>query len=69
MPNTNKPVVEGATNALDQLKYEIANEIGIPNYATIDKGDLPAKANGKIGGTMTKRLIQYAEQAMINRNI
>ncbi len=66
MPNTNTPVVAGATNALEQMKYEIASEIGIPNYASIDKGNLPARANGKIGGNMTKRLIQYAEQQMIN---
>jgi len=62
MPNTNKPAVEGSENALDKLKFETANEVGIPNYANIDKGNLTARENGKVGGNMTKKLIQYAEE-------
>lgn len=50
--------------ALDQLKYETANELGIANYATADKGQLTSRQNGYVGGTMTKKLVQYAEQSL-----
>ena len=62
MPNTNKPAVQGSENILDKLKFEVANEVGIPNYDSIDKGNLTARKNGKIGGNMTKKLVQYAEE-------
>jgi hypothetical protein len=62
MPNTNKPAVQGSENILDKLKFEVANEVGIPNYDSIDKGNLTARENGKIGGNMTKKLVQYAEE-------
>lgn len=64
MPNNKKPIVEQAENALDKLKYEVANEVGIPNYEGIDKGNLTARENGKVGGNMTKKLIKYAEEHM-----
>lgn len=50
--------------ALDQMKYETANELGLTNYATTDKGQLTSRQNGYVGGTMTKKLVQYAEQAL-----
>lgn len=55
--NTNTPAVQGATQALDQFKYEIANELGVQLG-----GDRTSRENGSVGGEMTKRLIQYAEQ-------
>jgi hypothetical protein len=55
------PTVEGTEKFLDKLKYETANEVGLPDYASIDKGNLTARENGKVGGNMTKKLIQYAE--------
>ena len=62
MPNNNEKAVAGAENALDNLKYEIANEVGIANYANVDKGSLSARENGRVGGNMVRRMIQYAEQ-------
>lgn len=64
MPNNNKKAIPGTENALDSLKYEIANEIGITNYAQVDKGSLPSRENGRIGGNMVKRMIQFAESNM-----
>jgi small acid-soluble spore protein B (major beta-type SASP) len=57
--NTNQPVVQGAGKGLDQLKYEIANEIG----ATLG-GDRTSRENGTVGGYMTKRMVQFAEQQL-----
>lgn len=62
--NTNKPAVQGAKNALNQMKYEIANELGISNYAQADKGQLTSRQNGYVGGYMTRKLVQYAEEQM-----
>lgn len=64
----NKLVVPGASNALNSFKNEIAAELGIANYDQIDKGALPARVHGMIGGTMTKRLIEMGEQYLAQQN-
>ena len=55
-----KKVVPEAKSALHQMKLEIANEVGIPNYNAIDKGNLTARQNGYVGGYMTKKLVEQA---------
>ena len=51
-------------NKLHQMKLEIAAEFGIENYDFIDKGELPSRVNGKIGGEMTKRLIELGKMQL-----
>jgi hypothetical protein len=58
----NKLLVPGAGNVLDQMKAEIANEFGVTLGA-----DTTARANGSVGGEMTKRLIALAEQSLANQ--
>ncbi|EWG12648.1 alpha/beta-type small acid-soluble spore protein [Cytobacillus firmus] len=58
----NKLLVPGAGNVLDQMKQEIANEFGVQLGA-----DTTARANGSVGGEMTKRLVAMAEQQLKNR--
>ncbi|MGG3466907.1 alpha/beta-type small acid-soluble spore protein [Neobacillus pocheonensis] len=58
----NKLLVPGADNVLDQMKEEIANEFGVQLGA-----DTTARANGSVGGEMTKRLVAYAEQTLRNQ--
>lgn len=60
--NTNKIVVPEAKQALNQMKLEIAGELGLSNYDSMDKGDLSARENGSIGGEMTRRLVNLAQQ-------
>ena len=48
----NQLVVPGATAAIDQMKYEIAQEFGVQLGA-----DSTARANGSVGGEITKRLV------------
>jgi small acid-soluble spore protein A (major alpha-type SASP) len=55
----NKLLVPGSENALNQMKEEIANEFGVQLGA-----DTTARANGSVGGEMTKRLIRMAEQQL-----
>lgn len=65
---SNKLVVPGVENALNQMKLEIAAELGIHDYDNIDKGALPSRINGMVGGTMTKRLIEMGQQALANQS-
>lgn len=65
--NTNQKVVPEAKAALNAMKYEIANEIGLNNYQTVDKGNLTARQNGYVGGYMTKRLVEMAEKQLTGR--
>lgn len=60
----NKKVIPGAKAALNQMKLEIANEVGIANYDSVDKGNLTARQNGYVGGYMTKKLVEQALQNM-----
>ncbi|MBF8982188.1 alpha/beta-type small acid-soluble spore protein [Lutibacter sp. B2] len=64
MANNNSKVVPEAKTALNQMKYEIANELGLNNYQTVDKGNLTARQNGYVGGNMTKKLVEMAEKQM-----
>lgn len=55
--------VPEARAALDNMKFEIASELGInlkPGY----NGDLPSRQAGYIGGYMVKRMIEQAEKQM-----
>jgi hypothetical protein len=62
----NQAEVPGARNALDHLKTEVASELGIQNYDQIDKGNLPSRVNGYVGGVMVRKMIEFAEEAMMN---
>lgn len=64
----NRPVVPGVDNYLENFKNEIAADLGITNYDQIDKGALPARVHGMIGGTMTKRLIEMGQLALAGQN-
>ncbi|NLW23114.1 MAG: alpha/beta-type small acid-soluble spore protein [Tissierellia bacterium] len=57
-------LVPEARQALDQMKLEIASELGLANYNSIDKGNLPSRQNGYVGGYMTKKLVEMAQQSM-----
>jgi len=61
----NEAEVPGARAALDHLKAEVASELGIPNYEQVDKGMLPSRVNGYVGGVMVRKMIEYAESAMM----
>ena len=57
--NRNKLVVPGAKNAIDQMKYEIANELGVSLGP-----DASARSNGSVGGEITKRLVKMGQEQM-----
>ena len=63
MSNTNKLIVPGAKQAVENLKYEVARELGIQLGA-----DTTSRLNGTVGGEMTKRLVNLGKQYYANVN-
>ena len=52
--------------ALDNMKYEIANEIGVDLKKGYN-GDLTSKEAGYVGGYMVKKMIEEVEKNMANK--
>ncbi|WP_340191443.1 small, acid-soluble spore protein, alpha/beta type [Bacillus amyloliquefaciens] len=57
--NNNELVVPQAASAIEQMKYEIASEFGVQLGA-----EATSRANGSVGGEITKRLVRLAQQSM-----
>jgi hypothetical protein len=62
--SSNAPAVPAASSALNKFKMEVASELGLSNYDSIDKGQLSSRQNGYVGGNMTKKMVAFAEQAL-----
>ncbi|AIE59228.1 alpha/beta-type small acid-soluble spore protein [Bacillus methanolicus] len=60
--NSNQLLVPGVEQALEQMKYEIATEFGVNLGA-----ETTSRANGSVGGEITKRLVQMAQQQLSGR--
>ncbi len=56
---SSKLAVPGAKAAIDQMKMEIASELGV----TLGP-DATARQNGSVGGEITKRLVQQAQASL-----
>jgi len=50
--------------ALEEFKNEMAAELGMDDYANIDKGELPSRLNGQVGGGMTRKMVSFAEAVL-----
>ncbi|QXE00708.1 MULTISPECIES: alpha/beta-type small acid-soluble spore protein [Terribacillus] len=57
--SSNQLVVPQAQQALDQMKYEIAQEFGVQLG-----GSETSRANGSVGGEITKRLVRTAQEQL-----
>jgi hypothetical protein len=62
--SSNQLVVPQANQALDQLKYEVAQELGIQIPQDGYYGYMATRDTGAIGGNITRRLVQIAEQQL-----
>ena len=58
-----KMVAPGAKQAIERMKYEIANEFGV-NLGP----DATSRANGSVGGEITKRLVQLGQNQLSGSN-
>jgi len=59
---SNTLVVPQAAAALEQMKYEAAQELGIPLPQDGYYGNMTTRDMGTIGGLITRRLVQIAQQ-------
>ncbi|MDQ6418391.1 alpha/beta-type small acid-soluble spore protein [Paenibacillus sp. LHD-117] len=64
MAASNNLVVPQANAALDQMKFEVAQELGISFPQDGYYGNMTTKDAGSIGGSITRRLVQIAEQSL-----
>ena len=65
--NSNKINVPEARAAMEQFKFEVANEIGVPLKKGYN-GDLTSAQNGYVGGYMVKKLLEKQVQMMAEKN-
>ena len=65
--NSNKINVPEAKAAMEQFKFEVANEIGVPLKRGYN-GDLSSAQNGYVGGYMVKKMIEQQEKMMAEKN-
>ena len=65
--NSNKINLPEARAAMEQFKFEVANEIGVPLKKGYN-GDLTSAQNGYVGGYMVKKMIEKQEQMMAEKN-
>ena len=54
--NTSSKKRTNSQNANEQMKYEVASELGVNLGA-----DASSRQNGKVGGEMTRRLVTMAK--------
>ena len=64
--STNRTAVPEAKGALDEFKYEVASELGVP-LSDGYNGDLTSRQNGSVGGYMVKKMIEEQEKQMANK--
>ena len=57
--SSNKLVTPASKQAIEKMKYEIANEFGVQLGA-----DATARANGSVGGEITRRLVQMGQSKL-----
>lgn len=68
-----KALDPNARMALNQMKQEIAQELGVSSdIGSMDKSNVTSRANGhlggSLGGTMTRKLVEMAEKQLIDQN-
>ncbi|MFD0694952.1 small, acid-soluble spore protein, alpha/beta type [Paenibacillus sp. GCM10027628] len=62
--SSNTLVVQQAKSALEQMKYEVAQELGIQIPQDGYYGYMATRDTGAIGGHITRKLVQIAEQQL-----
>lgn len=66
--NRNTLIVPQANQALEQLKFEVAQELGIQIPQDGYYGNMVTRDAGSLGGNITRRLVQIAEQQLAGQS-
>lgn len=65
MSRSKKPVNPGAENALDRMKLEVANELGISDQVRSQGWSTMTSADcGRVGGHMVRKMIEQYESGV-----
>ena len=64
--SSNTTNVPEAKEAMNRLKMEVANEIGVP-LSNGYNGNLTSAQNGSVGGQMVKKMIEAQERQMAGK--
>ena len=65
MSRSRKPVNPGSENALDRMKMEVANELGITERVRSQGWSTMTSADcGRVGGHMVRRMIEQYESTL-----
>ncbi len=65
MGANHRPLLPRAERALDHLKYEVADDLGLKDKIEQQGwGNMTTREVGTIGGHMVRRLIKKAEQEL-----
>ncbi|XID95817.1 small, acid-soluble spore protein, alpha/beta type [Paenibacillaceae bacterium WGS1546] len=67
MPANNQLVVPQARAALQNMKAEAAQSLGVQIPADGYYGNVTSRETGALGGYITKKLVQMAEQQLSGR--
>ena len=59
--NQNQPNIPESKTAMDNLKFEVARELGV-NLKQGYNGDLSSRDNGSVGGYMVKKMVEDYER-------
>ena len=62
----NRVEVPEAREALDNFKYEVASELGVPLKHGYN-GDLTSYQNGSVGGYMVKKMVEDYEKRIAGK--
>lgn len=62
MSRRNQVLLPEAKHGLDRFKMEVAGEVGLTNYESVDKGNLTSRQNGTVGGNMVRKMVESYEQ-------
>jgi small acid-soluble spore protein B (major beta-type SASP) len=65
--NRNQLLVPQANRALEQLKFEAAQQLGVAIPQDGYYGNMTSRETGSLGGYITKTLVQLAEQSLAGR--
>lgn len=63
----NQKVVPEAKEALNQFKYEVANEIGVTAPASGYWGNMTSRECGSVGGYMVKKMVESYERNLAGK--
>lgn len=68
MAKNSNLLVQQARRALENMKFEVAQDLGIQIPVDGYMGNMATRDAGAIGGHITRRLVQHAESILFNQN-